>query len=207
MAEGDRPLEWAMAGRPIPGEDVSGDRGLVERCGPDFLLAAIDGLGHGPEAARAAEAAEKTLRENAVEPLDALLLLCHQAMAGTRGAAVTLVRVQPEAGELTWAGVGNVDAALVRVLPEGTRAVDTPLLHGGVVGYQLPVVSPRTVELRQGDLVILATDGVARGYAEGLRLGGELATLVADIVQRCAKGTDDALVVAARYRGGATREP
>jgi negative regulator of sigma-B (phosphoserine phosphatase) len=201
MGEAAGPLDWATAGAPLAGEDVSGDLAVVECCGDDYLLAAIDGLGHGPEAAVAAEIAGNTIRENACEPLDSILVLCHRAMTRTRGAAITLVRIHPDAASLTWVGVGNVDAALVRILPEGTRAVEAPLLYGGIVGYQLPAVHARTIDLRHGDLVLLATDGVAASFAEGLRVSGDLTALAAEILLRHARGTDDSLVLAARYWG------
>ncbi|HEY1633585.1 MAG TPA: hypothetical protein VGF64_02425, partial [Acidimicrobiales bacterium] len=67
-------LEWAVAARPFPGESVSGDQSVVRVSETEALLAVIDGLGHGPEAATAAEHAVDVLRENPAEPVEVLLV-------------------------------------------------------------------------------------------------------------------------------------
>ena len=52
------PIEWATAGRPLPGEHVSGDQPIaIEIGGGAALFGVMDGLGHGPDAATAADAA------------------------------------------------------------------------------------------------------------------------------------------------------
>jgi len=58
------PMEWATAGRPLPGERYSGDQPLaVDIDGDAVLFGVIDGLGHGPAAASAAMRAVHELLE------------------------------------------------------------------------------------------------------------------------------------------------
>src|SRR5438128_776223 len=60
------------------------------------------------------------------------------------------------------------------VLVRGGRSDNAPsssshewaLLLGGIVGQQLPRLRPRIVDLQPGDMVLMATDGVARSFAE-----------------------------------------
>lgn len=195
-------FEWAIASKPLAGETAIGDVAVVAEEGADFLLAAIDGLGHGAEAALASAAAAAAVLANAAEPLENLLVLCHEKLQSTRGAAITLARLETRAAVLSWVGVGNVDAYLIRNTPTGVAPVDSPVLSGGIVGFDLPRVWVRSVDLNRGDLVILATDGVDRRFVDDLRFGMDVSALAEQILATSGKGTDDALVLVSRFRGG-----
>ena len=82
----------------------------------------------------------------------------------------------------------------------GTGA-DSILLLGGVVGYQLPRLRPSSTVVEAGDMLILTTDGIHHGYAEGLAVSGDCQALADRILETHGKGSDDALVVVARYLG------
>ena len=83
-------IEWAVAQRALPGESVSGDRHVVLPHRRGVTLAVIDGIGHGPEAAKAAELAADTLRLMPDNNLLVHLNCCHLALANTRGVVMTL---------------------------------------------------------------------------------------------------------------------
>ncbi|MEU4320355.1 SpoIIE family protein phosphatase [Nocardia fluminea] len=194
-------MEWSTAGRALPGQDVSGDRALVLDTGAGVLFAVLDGLGHGAPAAEAADRATVILTENCGEPLDVLMVLCHRAMVETRGAAVSLALIEP--GEtLQWLGVGNVDSRLLTLGPAGPELRATMLLTGGIVGYRLPShLQPQTLPIRPGDLLLMATDGIVAVGPESLDLAKPATAIAGDLLARDAKDTDDALVLAARFRG------
>jgi hypothetical protein len=194
-------LDWAVAGRPLPGEERSGDLAACIPAGDGALLVAIDGLGHGAEAALAAEIARDTISAHGSEPLTTLLRLCHVALARTRGAAVTLARVQCGAGLLRWVGVGNVETYLLRRKDGAQPAVAaSAVLFGGTVGYRLPTVRDSAVELRPGDLVIMATDGLGPDLLAAVAPGQPVDRIASAIVADHARATDDALVAVARVR-------
>ena len=88
-------LDWAVAGRPLPGEDVSGDLAACMPVGDGALLATIDGLGHGAEAAKAAEIARDTIAAHSTEPLAGLMRHCHVGLARTRQRRAQAARVEP----------------------------------------------------------------------------------------------------------------
>lgn len=194
-------IEWAMAGRPLPGQDVSGDRCLVLDTGAGAVLfAVLDGLGHGAAAAAAVDRATRVLAGNRAEPLDALMLLCHRAMSDTRGAAVTLVLFGAE--ETQWLSVGNVESHLLTAGPTGPQISASVLQSGGIVGYRLPsILQPQTVPVRPGDLLLMSTDGVEAEPGQGVDLAKSTAEIVQELLNRHAKDSDDALVLAARMRG------
>lgn len=198
------PLEWAVAEQAVPGEQESGDGWVAAGAAEIALLAAIDGLGHGAPAAIAARRAADVLRDNCAEPVEDLFARCHAALAGTRGAAITLARINCAEAQLHWLGVGNVAASLVRAAPGDPAVAAYAMLRGGVVGQELPgSLRAGVIELQPGDLLLLGTDGLASGFDQRPDLAVPAATLAQDILTRCATGTDDALILVGRYRGTA----
>jgi negative regulator of sigma-B (phosphoserine phosphatase) len=193
-------VEWAEAGRPLPGQEVNGDRCLRIPLAGRELVAVMDGLGHGPEAAAAAARASATVDGHREAPLDEILSRCHAALARTRGVAMTIASIGAD-GVMHWVGVGNVEAHVVRL--DGTRAyrAASALLLGGVLGFRLPPVRVSTVELLPGDLLLMTTDGIGPDPLDGLAVAEPAERVAAAVVERCARPTDDALVVAGRYRG------
>lgn len=196
-------VSWASAGRGLEG-DISGDAELVVALPSGTLVSVIDGLGHGWEAASAAREAERVLRLEASAGLSGLFERCHEALRKTRGVAMSLVWFDSEAPLMEWCGVGNVEGVLLRGTPhEGRRKEGLPN-RGGVVGYRLPPLKVTQLPVSRGDLLVLATDGLRSDFALGVEPEGEPRDLADAIFHRCAKGTDDALVLVARYLGGAS---
>src|SRR5262249_12311510 len=155
------------------------------------------------EAASAAQAAIATLKAHADESVLPLLKRCHEMLRETRGVVLTLASFRPLDGTLTWVGVGNVEGVLLRADAKGGLAREYVLLHGGIVGLQLPPLRGFVIPVAAGDTLILATDGIRSGFAEGLPLELGPQQLAERILARDVKGTDDALVLVARYLGGA----
>ena len=197
------PIEWAAAARALPGERVCGDRPIV--VGVDdtgALVGVLDGLGHGADAAKAALCGVDVLHAARAEPLEVLLRLCHRALTATRGAAMTLARIDFAAGTLRWIGVGNVTANLVAKHPGGIEVRSSARLVGGIVGYQMPeVLKPQEVSIRPGDALVIASDGIAENHLNDIDFAAPSLVNAQEIVGKHAKGTDDALVLVARHRG------
>jgi hypothetical protein len=59
-----------------------------------------------------------------------------------------------------------------------------------------------TIELRRGDVVILATDGVSDAFGESLNVAGLPEELADRILREHGTTHDDALVLVGRYLGG-----
>src|SRR5258707_4378799 len=83
-------IEWAVASRTLAGQSVSGDVPAVVRTANGVVVAAMDGLGHGSEAAAAAEIAAATLEMHAEEPLTEIILRCHEALRRNRGVGISI---------------------------------------------------------------------------------------------------------------------
>ena len=141
---------------------------MVRPATDGILIAAVDGNGHGAEAAAAAKIAAATLEAFVRESPIALVLRCHEQLKGTRGAVMTLAFVHLRDRTLTWLGVGNVEAVLFRAARETSTAPDRALLRAGVVGYRLPPLRAEILPLKPFDTLIIATDGIKPGFDEGL---------------------------------------
>lgn len=192
-------LEWAAATAILAGEKESGDRHFV-RCRSDTaLVAVVDGLGHGAEAAAAARVAVDTLQEYADEPVLSLIRRCHECLRPTRGAVMSLASFGFRDGMLTWVGVGNVAGFLLRA--DHRSPTETLLLRSGVVGDQLPPLQAAVLPVAPGDVLVFATDGVRSDLAANIVVNVSLQTTADRILAKCNKGTDDALLVLARYHG------
>jgi serine phosphatase RsbU (regulator of sigma subunit) len=194
-------IEWSVASRALPGEDVSGDLHLVTTSNDGVLLAVIDGLGHGSEATAAAQLAKNVLEEHAGQSVIALVQHCHRALQRTRGVVMTLVVLDPREETLTALGVGNVEAVLIRGHAQTKPRRESVLLRGGVVGYQLPALQASVFPVVRGDLLVFATDGVREDFGDELNPSEPVAQVADRIIRRKFRGTDDGLVLACRYLG------
>ena len=190
-----------MATAALPGQDESGDLHLVEPFPGGVLLVAIDGLGHGGDAALAAHLAGLELRQDAGAPLTVLFERCHKRLVKTRGVVMSAACFEAGRGEMTWLGVGNVEGALVRAGAAPATASDSILLTGGVIGYQLPRLRPTTIPVARGDTLIFATDGIRSGFLGDVHPELPPQELAERTLATHSRGNDDALVLVARYRG------
>jgi serine phosphatase RsbU (regulator of sigma subunit) len=197
------PIEWAAKARPRPGEQVCGDLPIaVDVNGTAALIGVLDGLGHGVEAAEAATCGVEVLNRARTEPLDVLIQRCHRALSGTRGAAMTLARIDFQADTLRWVGIGNVTANLVAKHPGGVEVRSSARLAGGIVGYRIPeALAPQQVPIHTGDLLVIASDGIDEDHLDSIDFASPALVIAEQILRRHGKDNDDALVLAARHRG------
>jgi phosphoserine phosphatase RsbX len=200
------PIEWASARRPRPGEAVCGDFPIaVDVGGSAALFGVADGLGHGTAAETAALRAADVVNRCNAEPLDVLLQLCHRGLADTRGAAITLSRIDFETRTLSWIGIGNVTADLVTKGPGGVQIRASALLSGGIVGYRIPhALATHQVSIGPGDLLVIATDGILEDHVAGIDFAAPAMVIAEHILNVYSRESDDALVLTARYRGASS---
>lgn len=189
-------LEFGVLTVPAPGETECGDAWCHVERAEGFLVIGVDGLGHGFGAAQAAaEACRVFNTENHRSP-GRLMQVLHEALRPTRGAAITLMEVDWDAGRATSIAVGNVAAALI----SGT-AIKRLAADNGIVGH---VISrPRELQYAcdANTVVLLHSDGLTSNW-QPERYPGLMqhhAALIAGVLYRdCKRGRDDCLVVVIR---------
>jgi phosphoserine phosphatase RsbX len=194
-------LAAAVRGRALPGEPESGDLDVVVEFAGGTLVGAIDGLGHGEEAAAAARAAAAVCRGHAGDPLEKLMQRCHAELRRTRGAVLSLASFRDADRTISWLGVGNVEGVLFRADAGAERPREDLICRPGIVGYRMPQLRERVLPLETGDVVIFATDGIdGRFCVVETPTQREPDDIADEILHTYAKELDDALVVVARYR-------
>ena len=197
-------IVYGIAGRPLAGEAVSGDLHLIAPLAGGVLVAVADGLGHGYEAAHAAQAAVDYLRRNLELPLADLMQRCDGALRRTRGVVLGLAAFHFADDRLDWIGVGNIDAVLIRADPFAEPRRRVLPNRGGVVGLQMPQLRGSSYPMYCGDVLTLATDGINGDLplSQHAGLGHWSPQELADyLIDHHARANDDALAVVVRYRG------
>jgi phosphoserine phosphatase RsbX len=194
-------MELGLASAALGGAAESGDLYVVIPRAHGALLAVIDGLGHGPEAAEASREAATLLSENPTLPVPDLFECCHDGLRKTRGVVMTLVELDTRSSTIEWFGVGNVEGLLFHVDAAGLRSYQAVSARGGVLGYRLPGAATSTIPIQRGDVLVLATDGIRCEFSSEIPLDWDTQASADWLLQRYGRGTDDALVLVARYLG------
>ncbi len=192
-------IEWGAAHRPKTGEAESGDQYIVKDLTESMLVAVVDGLGHGAEAAAAARLAISTVEANVDGAIVPLLRHCHDVLHATRGAVMGLATFDDGENGLQWLGVGNVEGVVLHAQATARPRVERLLARGGIVGYRLPPLSVSMIPLTDGDVVVLATDGIRASFLDGLETGEPPRAMADRILAEYGMESDDALVLVVRY--------
>ena len=196
-------VEVGVAARVLLGQSETGDQHVVKEFPNGVLLSVVDGLGHGAAAAAAARLACSVMDAHSEEPVVSLVRRCHRALRGTRGAVMSLASIDAGESTMTWIGVGDVQGILLRADPDRVPGYEGLLLRRGVVGAQLSELAAANLAVDAGDMLIFLTDGIAPGgdWREVLKSGTAPQAAAERILARHARGSDDALVLVARYQG------
>ena len=190
-------LELGIASCTLPGQDKCGDQYVVAPFDGGVLVAVMDGVGHGAEAARAARVTEEILKRSPSEALAFLIKRCHEGLRGTRGVVASFAAFNHAEKIMSWVGVGNVQGTLLSM--DTVSWPRTLLRSVGTLGHQLAPVFPSTLPIKSGDTLIFTTDGIREDFNQRLNLKQSPQQLADDILARHARQTDDALVLVGRY--------
>ncbi|SBT50584.1 ATP-binding SpoIIE family protein phosphatase [Micromonospora auratinigra] len=191
-------VDWAGAlARPITGEQVSGDGYAVRVADGRRQVLVCDGLGHGPLAGAATGAAVAAFRNAPAGPPGTVVQHLHRSMSHTRGAALAVAELDPAAGLVRYAGLGNIAATIAAVGERRRGLVSLP----GIAGHQRPPVREYEYPFPPGAMLVMHSDGVVDRWdlADYPGLAGRSPLVAAATLLRDA-GTrrDDACVLVAR---------
>ena len=156
----------------------------------------VDGLGHGEFAEIAAKAAIAYVGHHLSESLPKIFAGCDRAIRSTRGAVMGIAVIDQAANTLTFAGIGNIR---ISINGEGAGRVVSDY---GIIGGGYRRLSPQTVPIAAGELVMMFTDGIASRlniskYNASVR--SDVQQLADRIVEDWGLETDDAGVLIFRY--------
>jgi hypothetical protein len=155
---GARRARW-QAGlvAPHPGEPEAGDGFVVGTEDGRLVAVVVDGLGHGRLASTAQERALEAIVRGpgALTPPD-LLMRMHEVMSHGSGAAASVAVIDPRAGRLAFAGIGNVAGRLLRPSGPGSHLVTV----GGIVGREPFRAHEQSLEWCPGAVLVMHSDGL-----------------------------------------------
>jgi len=193
--------EVAIAGVPYPGEAISGDDAICLETDSGFLAALCDGLGHGPEAREASKRAVDAIAKNKDLGLREIVNVVNEEMKGLRGCVLALVRFTAQSRVLQCLLAGDIRVHLY-LFRDAHFFTSTPFVIGD---RDLPSRRLRVEEMMAapGSVLVMFTDGLeSRTSIKGnLELLRKPALLIAqDLLAEHSRGTDDALVLVARFK-------
>jgi len=184
---------------PAPGEHVCGDTWRSGERERELAVMVADGLGHGPEAAAAAQLAGVAFEAGAFAPPEQFYRSAHQSLTGSRGAALARA-VIGASGDVQYSGVGNIAGSLVG--SERSRGLAS---QNGTVGVQIRShIAAFSHVMPAPGVLVMHSDGITSRWSFDLYPGLLLRhpAVIAGVLSRdFVRGRDDATVLAvSRWR-------
>lgn len=192
--------EWEVGAvcLPLPGETACGDGWGVSCSRGAIGVVVADGLGHGPDAARASSTAAEVILDTARGTPAMRIEDAHAALRATRGAAVAVADIDIYDSLLRFVGVGNIAATIIG---HGSRR--HLLSHNGIVGSNLRKVQQFEQPWDHTSVLVLHSDGIGTRWDLDMYQGLLYAhpAVIAGVIYRdFVRGRDDATVVVVRER-------
>ena len=195
----EAPVEYGVVCLPKTGETVSGDGWKLQTQRGFVTVLLADGLGHGIQAHEAARVACATLARHPDAQPQALVEACHASLATTRGAALAVARLAPNASLGAFAGVGNIVARV-----EASTANRHLVSYNGTVGHTLHKLKEFAFPWPAEALLVMHSDGLGTHWDLATYPGLTVrhpALIAAVLYRDYDRGRDDVSVVVLRNRG------
>ena len=180
-----------------PGEKVCGDGFYHSVSNEQLKLFLGDGLGHGPEAAKAvAQAGEAFIRCQEQAPGD-ILRYIHDAVKKTRGLVGTVAIFDLAAKMWRICGVGNIITKM-----GNAKTLKSYLPYNGIIGLNLPnTLNAQEINYESGQQLIMTSDGLKTRWdiAKYPAISRyDLSIPAAILLKDFARNTDDMSVIACK---------
>jgi anti-sigma regulatory factor (Ser/Thr protein kinase) len=198
MASG---FEWGVVSLAVAGETACGDTWRVVAESGRLSILVADGLGHGPLAAAAAEAAGAAHDAAPFAGPSATIEAAHVRMHGTRGGAVAVTLLDARAGAAQFAGVGNIAGSIVS--GADSRGLFS---HNGTAGVQVRKIQQFDYPWPPAGMLVLHSDGLQSRWSLEAHPGvaRRHPAVVAGLLYRdFARGRDDLTVAVVRAAANA----
>jgi serine/threonine protein phosphatase PrpC len=150
-------MQFGVVALPKAGEEVSGDSWGFECLKDRCTCVVADGLGHGPQAAQAAQAALSTAQEYSGKAPAEIVERAHGALRSTRGAALAVAEIEPSHKLVRFCGLGNISATIV----DRAGGIRHLVSHNGIVGQEMRKISEFTYPWSRQSLLIMHSDGLS----------------------------------------------
>lgn len=188
-------VDYFVAEKPL--ELVNGDIGFISVDEKQLFVGIVDGAGHGPEAHKIAQTSRDFLEKNKDVELPDLMNGLHENLRGTRGAVAIIGKLDHEASQFHYVGIGNI------VLRKFGNSSERAVTQDGVIGYQVRTPKEKLMQILGGDVLVMHTDGISgyfdeNDYPEILK--DDAKTIANNLIKKFGKNNDDATCVVIRFK-------
>jgi anti-sigma regulatory factor (Ser/Thr protein kinase) len=179
----------------MPGESACGDAWAMDQRPGCATILVADGLGHGYDAAVAAQETVRLFQERPGLAPTPMLERLHAGLRPTRGAAVAAIQLDFEHRLVHFAGIGNISGT---ILNHARRSLAS---YNGTLGHEVRQIRQFEYPWPEAGLLVLHTDGLVTHWSLDTYpgLSARHPGLIAGVLYRDFKrGRDDVTVVVAR---------
>ena len=177
-------------------EQANGDIGFIRIEDDQWFIGLVDGAGHGIEAHKIAQASRDFLEENRDQELPDLMNGLHKKLLGSIGSVAIVGKLDAKTSEFRYVGIGNI---CLRTVGQASQRAVT---QDGVIGYQIRTLREKTMQMTDGDVLILHTDGISSLFDENnypeIR-HDDAQTIAKNLIKKFGADNDDATCVVIRF--------
>jgi serine/threonine protein phosphatase PrpC len=188
-------VDYFVAEKPL--ELVNGDIGFISVDEEQLFVGIVDGAGHGPEAHKIAQISRDFLEKNKDVELPDLMNGLHENLRGTRGAVAIIGKLDHEASQFHYVGIGNI------VLRKFGNSSERAVTQDGVIGYQVRTPKEKLMQILGGDVLVMHTDGISGYFDEDDYpeiLKDDAKTIANNLIKKFGKNNDDATCIVIRFK-------
>ncbi len=192
-------FEWACLSRPAPHEVLCGDSWRIAEQDGRLAIMLVDGLGHGPQAAAAANEASIAFDRDPFASLSTLVEAAHRGMQGTRGGALAIAQTHSDGLRLSYLGVGNIAGSLRNANGEAGRGL---VSQNGTVGSHMRKVKEFEYEYPSRGLLVMHSDGLQSRWTldSSLGISQRHCGVISGLLYRdFTRGRDDVTIAVVRF--------
>lgn len=191
-------FEWGVVERPAPHEIECGDTWRIVERAHELSILMVDGLGHGPQAAKAAAEAADVFSADPFATPTAIMTIADRRLRGMRGASMAITQINARDSKLTHVGVGNIAGHLRSRTGELRKGL---MSHNGTVGAEMRKLQQIDYDYPEQPLLILHSDGIQTRWLlenyPGL-VNRHPAVIAAVLARDFTRGRDDVTVCVVR---------
>ena len=183
---------------PVKGERECGDLWQVAEYGGRMVATVVDGLGHGKDAAEAAEEAVRIFGAHIANNPCHILERAHDALKKTRGAAMSIVEHAVGNKTVRFAGIGNVSSSLL-----ASERSQSMVSHNGTLGAQIRRCQEFEYPFSSDSTIVMHSDGLVSNWDTKQYRGvsrRDPALMAALLYRDFSRGRDDVTVLVIRER-------
>jgi len=189
-------IDFGVSCLPMAGEEICGDGWAHEALADSTVCMVVDGLGHGPQAAHAADEAVATLREHKMKSPAEIMEKIHGVLRSTRGAALAIGQIHHDDQVFRFCGLGNISGSIIT---NGT--VRRLASNDGTAGVAARKITVFSYPWNPDSLLIMHSDGLLSrwDFEKYPGLAQRHPSLIAAVLYRdFYRGRDDVTVLAGK---------